>query len=240
MGLYSRNNEVLADRSTTGNMGGLLNPTSLSSWHCINDFFLKTRKTVPSLPTAYPNNATINLDSLIASPTMQYTADGNVILTTNGCNNAGNIPRGRQVTIYVSGDVRIINNICYARSYDPNTRSDVPYFSLIVQGSIIVSSNVNRLDGLYVAQPTGPSTGIFATCDDFCPLQLTVNGAVIAQQVELLREHGTIGPVETDNNAISADPAEVFNFIPAIIIGQPNFSPNYRNVQSLYSLPPVF
>jgi hypothetical protein len=221
-------------------MGGLLNASGLTNWHCINDFFLKTRKTAPSLPAAYPANATINLDSLIPSATGQYTADGNVILTTNGCNDTGNIPRGRQVTIYVSGSVRIIRDICYAKTYDPNNRTDVPYFSLIAQGSIIVTSNVSRIDGLYVAQPLGTSSGIFATCDDFCPRQLTVNGAVLAQQVELLREHGTLGPLETDNNAITQEPAEVFNYIPAMIIGQPNFSSNYQSVQSLYSLPPVF
>ena len=235
-GFYSRNNEIFADPSfTSGNMGGYLNPTSPpEAWHCVNDFFLKTRM---SNPTDLGADPTINVDNL---GTLQYTASGNGS-TSNGCSAAGNIPQGRRTTIYVDGTVTIKNDICYAQTYDTTTRTNIPYFSLIVQGDIIVDYNVKQIDGLYVAQPSNSSNGRFRTCDSFCPNNtLTVNGAVLAQYVQLLREHGTVGPLGNDLNGITTEPAEVFNYTPAMILGQPNFSPQYSNVQALFSLPPVF
>lgn len=242
VGFYSKNNEIFAAPGVVGEMGGLLNQSAETDWHCVNDFFLKTR-----LPgqTDLGSNPTINVDSL--STQTQYTATGNVTLTSltgSDCSSSrpgGDIQEGEQFTLYVSGNVTIANNICYAPTYRASTRSNVPYFSLIVQGNITVNYNVNQIDGLYVAQPLDATNGIFSTCDGFCPNnKLTVNGAILAQTVRLNREHGTMGPLGNDLNGITTEPAEVFNYIPAMIIGQPYFSPNYSNIQALYSLPPVF
>lgn len=241
VGFYSKNNEIFAAPSVVGEMGGLLNQSAETDWHCVNDFFLGTRLTTQ---TDLGSNPTINVNSL--NNQTQYTASGNVTLTSNtggDCsgNPAGDIPAGKQTTLYISGNVTINRNICYAQTYDASVRSNVPYFALIVQGNITINYNVNQVDGLYVAQPSDATNGIFATCDGFCPnKELTVNGAVLAQTVRLNREHGTLGPLGNDLNGITTEPSEVFNYTPAMVIGQPYFSAKYNNLQALFSLPPVF
>lgn len=254
-GLYSKDSAVFADRNQpgVGGMGGLLNETgyNVNGWHCVNDFFTKTQKSSsPAITSRLPGN--INIDNDLVAPaagsrsaTGQYLVNGDVTLTSNGCNSpAGNIPENTQITLYVNGNVDIVNDICYTSSWTSSfDRLNIPYFSLIVKGNIIVHSTVTELDGLYVAQPRDKTDGIFATCEagGFCNKQLTVNGAVLAQSVELKRERGTVGPLELDKNGIGdGEPAEIFNYTPSMTLGVPNFSSKYVSAESIFSLPPVF
>jgi hypothetical protein len=237
IGFFSGHNEVFANTGVPnapngGNLGGYLSPSGPTSAHCVDDFFTKTR-IKDTTPTPFSGN---NITGLASG---QYEYNGPMTLTSFGCGTPS-IGVGKQITLYVDGDVTIDNNICYAKQWDPTNRANVPYFALIVHGNITLTSGVSQLDGLYVAQPSSDTDGIFNTCDTFCAGQLIVNGAVIAQQVSLNRAHGTLGPLDADVNNLTTNPAEIFNYVPSMIIGTPNFNPLYNSLEALFSLPPVF
>ena len=223
IGFYSHSSVYFANEGIpSGGMGGYLN--SNSTEHCVNDYYTNTRvKASPgSIGSGWSGN-----------PGGQYQLSGSVL--------HGGSLGNKQITIYVNGNVTIDGNITYPDTFDPNTQSNIPYFALIVNGNITVASNVTRLDGLYVAQPnSGGSDGVFSTCDSICPDQLVVNGAVIAQKVDLLRSHGTVGPLSTDPNGIGTDPAEIFNYVPSMVIGAPDFQSQTGGVETIFNLPPVF
>lgn len=221
---------------------GYLN--SVSSNHCTPDF-TQTKKTIPS-----PQNTNSLLQAITNCPTdlttnkascqYDWIAGGNLDLPVGFV-----FPKHKQITIYVSGDITIDSDIVYEEPFDPNDTSDIPYFALITQGgNITLTNSVTQLDGLYVAQPTIGSLGkgIFATCDpgSSCSNQLVVNGAVIAQQVKPLRAHSAIeGSVPAN---IGNNPAEIFNFVPSMVLGAPAFEPFFQqnSTQGTYSVAPVF
>ncbi|HET7827546.1 MAG TPA: hypothetical protein VFK97_01630, partial [Candidatus Saccharimonadales bacterium] len=167
---------------------------------------------------------------------------------------AVNIPAGYQVTLYINGSVTISGNITYAGptgKFNPTNRANIPYFAIVTKGNIYLTNSVTRLDGLYVAQPSPTAAGKFETCDSpdiqstsQCTNQLTINGAVVAQYVELLRSHGSSQPLgcnpRCDINGIGTAPAEIINFVPSMILGAPGFSALPNSPQGLVSLPPVF
>jgi hypothetical protein len=214
----------------SSNMGGYLN--SNSQGHCASDFYTNTQ--------ASPKVTTGSLGGDVADcqangGRCQYDFSN---IFSNLTNSDVTIPAGVQITIYVNHDVTINGNIRYA-SFNPTDQTNVPYFALVVKGSITVTGNVRQLDGLYVAQPNGTANGgTFATCDGTCNSQLVVNGAVIAQEVDLLRNHGTLSG--GSDAAITGNPAEVFNFVPSMIIGLPAFAAQFGAPQGIFSLPPVF
>lgn len=239
-GFFSRKNAMFANSGVpnspggspagTSNLGGYLSPNGATQAHCVNDFYTKTR-IAGTTPTTLAGNSL----SVTGLPTLQYAHIGDLTL------NASTIATGQRVTLYVDGNVTIDGNITYSRQYDPTDRRNVPYFSLIVSGDITLTSGVSQLDGLYVAQPrTANDGGTFKTCDVFCPGQLIVNGAVIAQSVQLTRAHGTMGPLDADINNVTINPAEIFNYAPSLLIGLPNFNPLNNGIEALFSLPPVF
>ncbi len=119
-------------------------------------------------------------------------------------------------TLYVEGNVVIKDNIIYDKT-DPTeswgSLAGIPNFSLIVKGNIYISSDVEQLDGLYVAQPkdiaggtnNDPATGKIYTCSkpdgslygdaelyNFCRTKLTINGALVSQETKFLRTFGTL------------------------------------------------
>lgn len=223
--------------------GGLWQGTTPQA-HCIPDYFSKQ-----SSPNDLGSRATLNVGPLV----------GQNLITTGGILTVRadpNIGANQHVTVFVSGNVWINQNITYAdrSTYDANT---VPKFALVVKGNIYIDPSVTRLDGVYIAQPTSNTstdTGVIWSCHDNstdvpkdsfvrgCTNQLVVNGAFIAGQVNLLRTVGDVAsaaPGESANGNI----AEVFNFTPEMILGGPFFNPSTSNanrVESLISLPPVF
>lgn len=169
---------------------------------------------------------------------------------------------GQHFTVFVNGNVFIGSNITYANNSTPDT---VPKFALVVNGSIYVGPGVTQLDGLYIAQPNPATanpmqadTGVFWTChlnstapvDDAlpntCSQRLTVNGAVIAKQVQFMRSAGSDVPSATttaSENLSAQNSSETFNFTPEMIMGGPFFNPTpvtTLKIQSLISLPPIF
>lgn len=215
--------------------GGLLNGSPPD--HCVPDFFTDTRQG-GILPLNAPGGST-DLGTIPDGEQREYKGD--LTLTAAAVTD---IPKGKQITLFVEGNVTITGDITYDKSWDSSNEDEIPYFALIVKGNIIVSDNVTRLDGLYVAQPEDDNTrGVFATCqsDTLCTQQLTVNGAVIAQELDLLRAYGSLGPCNSASPTCAlSKPAEVFNFTPTMILGAPEFDADYGQVESIFSLPPVF
>jgi len=236
-GFYSASGSgiLFADKATggaTAPLGGYLNSNSQA--HCVPDFYDNYKGATTPL-----NNRHINTLS-----SGRYTATGplNINYATSNFK--------KQVTIFVDGDVTIKNDITYVGSFNPTDPSNIPFLAIVAKGNITLSGNVKNLDGLYIAQPdSGGNKGIFATCDNnehgtSCARQLTVNGEVIAQKYDLLRGHGTVGPQDPGYTSkgfrVGSDPAEIFNYVPSMVLGTPNFSWPNSKLNGLYNLPPVF
>lgn len=253
IGFYSVHGQMFANTGVPnapngGNLGGYLNPTAVSSAHCQEDFF--TNQRINPSPPSLPSNSLATgisscpVDSDTGSNRCEYQAPGGITIS------ATTIPVNYQITIYVDGDVTIDGNILYDKTWDATKQYSIPYLAIIARGSITVTHNATELDGLYVAQPSNDFNGKFSTCgsNDFCPLQLVVNGAVIAQKLELNRVHGTLSKdLNSDANGLCAPfapsncpPAEIFNYSPSMLMGRPDFSPLYTSIEALFNLPPVF
>ncbi len=220
--------------------------------HCIPDYFTnKQNKSTPPAPT--PGGTSFNVGSLANG---QYLApSGQTSDITAGAN--ATINPGSAVTVFIDGNAYISHNIAYAAGY---TADNVPKLAIVVRGNIFIAPSVSNIDGLFIAQPNPSSvatTGSLWTCHDSsnttpdgywvyanCGSKLTINGAIIAKQVNLMRINGDL-PAAPDNEASgSANIAETINYIPAMVIGGSFFnqssSAQTPKINSLISLPPIF
>ena len=208
-------------------------------------------KDKPPLPTPLPGGP------VSGWPDGDYLITANVVLGALGI--PDNIPDGKNIRLFVDGDVAINGDITYANT-SWTSRKQIPSFKLIVHGSIYIKPLVGTLDGLYAAIPTtgesnknnqfsAPNAGTITTCSqsDFASYDpnlalsngmfvacsarpLVFNGSVAAQQLWLLRSYGAI---------ITGQSAEVFNYQPEIWL-KPNGSKGYApEYQSIIGLPPV-
>jgi hypothetical protein len=121
-------------------------------------------------------------------------------------------------------------------------------FRLIVRGNIYVSRNVTQLDGLYVAQDNGfytcandtASPPLDGTLYAACQAKLTVNGAVVARQIFLLRTRGSLSQSSANETGSGGQAAEVFNYSPALWVNQPVQSTEpTADYDAIISLPPI-
>ena len=204
--------------------------------HCLPDYY-----DAQSSTTSLNGAASVNLGGLGSQQYLDSLSAGFVSVS-------GAIAAGQKTTLFVKGDVHITGNITYAAGY---TESTVPKFALVVKGNIFVEPNVTQIDGVYVAQPSsGSSDGVIWTCTDVanssspwgpdikknCTNSLTVNGALLAKQVNYLRINGDAGTA-------GSPAAETVNYPAANIVGGPFFNPPSTGspvIQSLISLPPLF
>ena len=256
-------NQGIADALNGGVMTG--QPASAGIDHCVPDYFDTAAMT--GSPT-YNTVDTVNLASLTtngndgananAPGQYYYQPQNGRYLTLSGASNFG-----QRVTIFVKGSVYINGNISYSENWDPSDLSNAPYLTVIAEGNIIVDPGVGRLDGFYVAQPLADgSHGIFATCGSAsdhslpadasqiaqnCMKQLTINGAVTAEQIKLYRSAGTLWNSAPGESLASNQAAESFNFLPSMLLGQPNFQSQQGSgaivpggLQGLTRLPPIF
>jgi hypothetical protein len=210
---------------------------SRSPNYCIPDFFDQTQDNPNTIGPVGDLNASMptNGQYYVNSPISDFGGghDNHIVANSNR-------------VLYVNGDVTITGNIYYGGW---NVDSDSPpSFTLIVRGNINIDANVKHLDGLYIAQPIASGAkGEFNTCADntgnqFCVQQLIINGAVIAREIKPLRSVGTLAPDANPN--FSPPPghnaAEVFNFVPSMVMTSPVFAPTHNNLQGYFNLPPVF
>jgi len=200
---------------------------------------------------------TVNDGSVSLATSGSYAHTGSNLSLT-----ASTIGNGKHVTIYVDGDVAITGNITYPPGASYSDRLDIPSFRLIVHGRIYIGANVTQLDGLYVAIPDAgyadsgkpstfdaPKVGTISTCSSgfisldptalasnnfasVCGNPLTVNGSVVAEQLWLLRTHGSLE---------SGFPAEVFNYSPEVWLAPSAGAAGVsgEDYQSIIGLPPV-
>ena len=239
--------------------------TSINNWwgglfagsapqaHCVPDYF-STKQNSSTIDKSISSGSVdvANLES------KQYLITPSGILTINA---SGPIDANKRTTVFVDGNVFINSNITYANR-STYTADTAPKLTLVVRGSVYIAPDVSQLDGLYIAQPktsgANPDTadtGVIWTChtndtnaptDAFislaCRNKLTVNGAFIAKQVNLLRANGDVAAAANGEASSSGNIAEVFNFTPEMITGGSFFNQpsSTSKIQSLISLPPVF
>jgi hypothetical protein len=219
-----------ASDPANGDFGG-----SWGSTPCIADYYGNKPATTATLPA--------NVSAMSGNTT--YAATGNVSLT------GGNINPGQKTSVYINGDLYITSDISYAGNWSAN---NIPLFEMVVKGNIYISSNVHRLDGVYISQGGTIytcATGFSAiTIDDgaffnTCHSKLVVNGAFIANSIELLRTAASLGKSAANETSTATgagtNAAEVFNFNPSVWMVQPVDSDGgtVDNYDAITSLPPV-
>lgn len=184
------------------------------------------------------------------------------LLSGNGAaNHNSNIMSARTingaVAEYHNGDLYIDGDIDLAAGPWANPAS-IPSYYLAVRGNIYVSSAVNNLDGVFIAQedPSRPNTGRIYTCatglgsipDEFqqanqCRRRLTVNGAFIAKQVKFQRSIDDVAVGAPNETAAASRAAEVFNFSPETYLATPHEAVRRGSTRAKYnyitSSPPV-
>lgn len=168
-----------------------------------------------------------------------------------------NIAPGSRTVVYVEGDAFIRRNIVFSGGSWANL-SQIPSYYLIVKGNIYISANVTQLDGVYIAQPTSPTsttTGRIYTCVDHntravkttspsaftdCGQKLTVNGVFLAKQLRLLRTNGSLRDSTVGEPSTSGTIAEVFNYSPELFLIDPGLTTTpSRQYDAASALPPV-
>lgn len=237
-GFASRGNTALSFANTGvpgGNWGGMFEGSSAVA-HCIPNYYSQNTDTT----------AAISINPVDFTGTGHRWFSGSPSFSINS---AVSIAPGTNVTLFVNGNLYINANISYAGGY---TAANTPKFAVVVRGNIYIGQAVNTLTGFYSAQPSNLSSpgtqGRIWTCAPGatdptpaflrgCTNRLTVNGAVNAAQVMLVRTGGDV----LDNNT---NPAEVFNYTPEMIINGGFFDDgttgNALKIDSVISLPPVF
>ena len=204
---------------------------------------------VPSniTPTDYihTNTDTNNLNSKTSG---SYTATSST--STNYFSlGANTLPAGKQISIYVNGNVSINGNITYTTTGWTNIAS-IPNLRIVATGDIYISPDVTQLDGVYIAKGSiydcsyteqNSTTAIFgsllnkgkyvngtAPANSPCLIQLTVNGSLIAKTVNFQRTSGNIN---------TGAPAETINYGPEDWLA-PNIV-NNGTVNAIQQLSPV-
>ncbi len=228
-GAASQAGKGLSFASTTSNYGGQFGANSLN---CTPDYYGRLGTTGGS-----PLSGTVSPATLASN---NYQANGILTLT------AGVIPAGRNITIYVHGDVYITGNITYA-AY---TLATVPRFNLYVQGNIYIKSDSNaalavtELHGVYVAQKEGGAKGDIKTCAigvssaplpyATCNQPLRIVGSASAEgELHLNRTYGNL----TAAGSVPAAAGETFEYSPELWLNAP--SNTNLGIKSYTSLPPV-
>lgn len=169
-----------------------------------------------------------------------YVASGNLHLS-------GTAPAGAKQVFVAEDNIFVDGDLQYPASYASGLAS-IPSLVVVSGGNILVSGSVGQMDGLFVAQGDGVTTGMFRDCwpktspqavGDACDAkQLVVNGAVLAGSLELWRSYGGAGATVQ----LRQTPAEIFQFAPEIYLR--NALVNNKNqsveVTNLTELPPRF
>jgi hypothetical protein len=217
----------------SGNFGG-----SYGSVGCIPDYYSRKPASTQPLPA--------DVSSMV---TNAYASNTGISLT------GGNVNPGNKISVYVNGDVYITSDISYPGTWSTN---NMPLFELVAKGNIYISSNVHRLDGVYIAQQNGATGGTIYTCAtsaapiaiangafyNTCNSKLVINGAFVSNSIELLRtaaslKQSSAGETSSVTGA-GTNAAEVFNFNPTIWLVQPlDTSGTVDNYDAITSLPPV-
>ena len=166
----------------------------------------------------------------------------------------GTLPKGKTVIIYVpNGTITINGNIEYDDAGDKYQRiEDIPQVVLIAK-NINIREGVGRVDAWLVAPGKGSDGGFVDTCYGFarplrsavCAQPLTINGPVIARQMNLWRTRvDTAGcKITTPTDCVDVgDPAEIINLPGSAILWAQAYGQNSSKAQTVgtIELPPYF
>lgn len=194
---FGSGNKALFDSANMGDPGRFLsfanNTSTIGNFgapqHCLNDY-ASLYESLPvggALPITSPVSGAWHSSSF---PSLSGVA-----------------PAGVTKVYYSDADITITGNIQYPDTY--SSVNDIPSILIIAKGNIYVNPGVTRMDGVYVARGTfytcypKPSPPSVSTCSSL----LTVNGSVVAGQLDLYRTRGADGATTT----LRQLPAEIFN-----------------------------
>lgn len=201
-----------------------------------------TGRTIPDVAANFPVSsaaATLSGNNLdVSALNGTYKTSGNITLT------GGTLPAGRTIVINTYNavtkkyaDVTIAGNITYTGAA-LTSGDQIPQLVLIA-GNINIQDNVTQVDGWLSAE------GTLNTCSNVnrtsitinnCNQLLTINGPVMAKDVQLWRTAGSL------NGDDSGAPAEVFNLRPDAYLWGLSQSGQSGRLETVYSheLPPRF
>lgn len=199
-------------------------------------------RTIPDVAASFPVSsaaATLSGNNLdVSALNGTYKTSGNITLT------GGTLPKGRTIIINTYNavtktyaDITIAGNITYTTDALASG-ADIPQLVLIA-GNINIQDSVTQVDGWLSAE------GTLNTCSNVnrtsitinnCNNLLTINGPVMAKDVQLWR---TAGSLDSDQ---SGDPAEVFNLRPDAYLWGLSQSAQSGRLETVYTheLPPRF
>jgi hypothetical protein len=158
-----------------------------------------------------PIGSSVSVNNLVSQGTGSYKYNGPGPFTLHG----GTVPAGKNISLFVKGDVYIANdgNVTYDNS--GRTVDNVQSFVLHATGNIYIDPNVTTLEGLYTAETdgapvkntiytcaTGPSVSQLVQKNDLlntCKNQLTVYGSFVADRVNMMRTYGSLRDEKIQN-----------------------------------------
>ncbi len=182
------------------------NPANIGNFgaaNCVSQYELPP---TPASPPPYNANISgLNSDTYYVSPGLGFAV----------INSAGQIPKGRQITINVDGNLVIRSNVVYAGSSSWASAGEIPSLTVIARGDIYIDNGVTELDGIYVShgtiytctQDTGKYglNGIADNCGEAPNVSgpLTVYGSLLAKNIKWYRTYSTL-----HNSKANEDPYE--------------------------------
>jgi hypothetical protein len=166
--------------------------------------------------------------------------DRNGVLT-NTTNGADDIPENPIVLIEATADnpaqfdhVLFAGDLKYTSNYGTfNGDLNIPGLVIIVKGDLRISGNVEQMDGLFIAIPSGVDSngntvgGNIYTCAEFetnnalCDRPLTINGALIANDVKFQRFSGGVAAAANSGGPQRQFASEIIRFSPELYISDP-------------------
>lgn len=230
----------LAFSNASSNVGGRQFGGNFGSLSCAHNYF----NDIPSNANWDTSTANVNLATLSSG---RHYYEGNINLS-------GKIPDGNRVVVYVKGDVLIKDpsgKVGFANNVQWGTIDLIPSLYLISNGKINVDYKISELDGSYISQGSEINTctvdGTFPIDQPTisqrtieCRTQLRVNGAFLANKVNLLRTLGSLRESVALEAPSSTRAAETFIYNPTFWLTRGGNLPSNTKIQidSYISLPP--
>ncbi len=224
---FTSNQESAFDNTTSGLFGGFFKSLPVCGFNYFSNLTNQFLQSLPQPPSSFIGN------NVQGRYYINNLGQQNSVYDLNGVNLTG----GSNVVIYAQNEnIHINNNILLNNSNIKSNISNISSFRLIdLDGNIIISPNVSKVDGIFIAEPNKKGqNGVIYTCGENTPTtncnnQLVVNGALDSNSIKLWRTGGTV-----DSN-----PAEIINQPPSTWLSAIN-SPGPLKINSIQNLPPVF
>lgn len=247
----NRSPAQLAFSNVGSNVNGKQFGGSFGSVLCADDYFAKTP---PLSSSDWQNVTSINLATL-SSGKHYYKGDVSLYGQLPDDSIAG---KGRRVVVYVDGDVSVragpsdssTGKVGFANNSQWGSADLIPSIYLISNGNILIDDGISELDGSYISQ----GGEIFTCAQGFsipaqnsreltesCRTKLRVNGAFIANKINLYRTSGSLreSVVGEGYGATNASESVIYNPTMWMTNGGGLPSNSKIQIESYISLPPT-